>query len=172
MVERVVRPAVRPTWRRQTWLTVRSRLISFNDKGLIKSHQSLEFSVCPDLQESKRVCAGRPLQRSTPTRPASTRLCARASRTCSRYQVGPRYSAAFHFSFWLFKSKNRVLCCSFKMVTSTKMQSTTCATVSPATSSEATRLTTREESRPGTTPCPLDGAASPSGERTASETQD
>lgn len=38
-------------------------------------------------QESKRVCAGRPLQRSTPTKPVSTRRCAHASRTCSRYQV-------------------------------------------------------------------------------------
>lgn len=34
------------------------------------------------LQESRRVCAGRPLQRSTPTRRASTRRCARASKTC------------------------------------------------------------------------------------------
>lgn len=38
------------------------------------------FSVL--MQESKRVCAGRPLQRSTPTRPVSTRRCAHASRTC------------------------------------------------------------------------------------------
>lgn len=41
------------------------------------------------LQESKRAFAGLLPPRSTPTRPASTRRCARASRTCSRYQVRP-----------------------------------------------------------------------------------
>lgn len=39
------------------------------------------------VQESKRVCAGRHLLRSTPTRPVNTRLCALASKTCSLYLV-------------------------------------------------------------------------------------
>lgn len=51
----------------------------------------------------------------------------------------------------------------------TKMLSTTCATVSPATSSGVTRRITREESRPGTTPCPLGGVASPSGKRMSTQ---
>lgn len=54
------------------------------------------------------------------------------------------------------------------MDTSVRMQSTTCATVSPATNSGGTRRITREESRPGTTPCPLGGAALASGKKTAS----
>lgn len=48
------------------------------------------------VQESKRVCAGRPLQRSTQTRPVSTRRCAPASRTCSLYQVS-LYARSFSF---------------------------------------------------------------------------
>lgn len=42
-------------------------------------------------QGSKRASAGLLLPRSTPTRPASTRRCARASRTCSHYQVRRRH---------------------------------------------------------------------------------
>lgn len=44
----------------------------------------------PSFQESRRACAGLLLLRSTPTRSASTRRCARASRTCSPCQVRPR----------------------------------------------------------------------------------
>lgn len=51
------------------------------------SFQSFKLLSYFYMQESKRVCAGHRLPRSTPTRPASTRRCARASRICSRYQV-------------------------------------------------------------------------------------
>lgn len=58
-----------------------------------------------------------------------------------------------------------------KMAILTKTQSTTCATVSPATSFGVTRRITREESHPGTTPCPLGGAALPLGKRTTSQAE-
>lgn len=137
---------------------------------LHRSLQPPQQVLCWRLQASKRACAGRPLQRSTPTRPASTRRSAPASRTCSLYQV---WLHLFDFSP-LFPSKLSPPTCkndafpfpfNLKMATSTKMQSTTCATVSPATSCGETRRTTSEESHPETTPCRLDGAASPSGGR-------
>lgn len=92
---RAVRPAVRATWRRPTWLTVSkqrppSSSSSFFFIIICSAHVlcCTSFSpVCVFTQESKRVCAGHPLRRSTPTRPASTRRCAHASRTCLRYQV-------------------------------------------------------------------------------------
>lgn len=161
-VETVERLVVRVTWRRQTWLTVKSW----------KFHVCFAFHsvLCvvlssKSLQESKRVCAGRPPQRSTPTRPASTRHCARASKTCSHYQVRFSLKPTTIFVSKRQNKNHKITFFPFKMDTSTKTPSTTCATVSPATSCGATRLTTREESRPATTPCPLAGAVLPSGEK-------
>lgn len=47
----------------------------------------MSCSVTSWIQELKRVCAGRHLQKSTPTRPVNTRHCAYASRICSLSQV-------------------------------------------------------------------------------------
>lgn len=123
---------------------------------------------CFNVQESKRVCAGRRLQRSTPTRPASTRHCAHVSRICSHYQVSLTLCQTTSLSDLKIMQQTITFSTVHQMVTSTKTQSTTCVTVSPATSCGVTRLITREENRLVTTPCPSDGAASPSGEKMTS----
>lgn len=172
-VERVVRPAVRATWKRRTWLTVRSQLyiylcIYFHlfIYGLF-SLLSLLLFLLAGIKES--VCW-------TPPPEVNPNKTCEYQALCSRFKdlltlPGEFYSSLSATISLRLKKKimQQTMISVFsitvrKMVTSTKMQSTTCATVSPATSCGVTRLITREESRLATTPCPLDGAASPSGE--------
>lgn len=181
-MERVVRPAVRATWRRPTWLTVKKKTKASSVVHVFFCVECLMYRVVFDLpvtvftHRNQRECV---LDAPSRGQPQQDLWVPGAVLTLQGPAHVTRWLNYLFIYFVCVKSSelkshnNHDLCLLrppfMKMVTSTKMQSTTCATVSPATSSEATRRITRGESHLATTPCPSGGAASPSGETTSSQ---